>query len=69
MGDDESGAAFHHFVERGVEPGFGQRVERAGRFVEDEDRRIFEQCPGHREALPLAASDTTRKPCWVVANP
>ena len=53
--DDESGAAFHHFVERQIEPRLGHRIERAGRLVEDQDRRIFEQSARHREPLPLAA--------------
>src|SRR5581483_11476320 len=53
--DHEGGAALHHLVERHVEAGFGQRIERAGRFVEDEDRRVLEQRAGDGEALALAA--------------
>ena len=33
-------------------------VERAGGFVEDQNRRVPEQCPGNRDPLPLA----TREP-------
>ncbi len=53
--DHKGGASLHHFVESGVDPGFGDRIERAGRLVEDQDRRIFQQCACDRQALPLAA--------------
>src|ERR1700737_716634 len=39
--DHECGAALHHFIESRVELGFGDGVERAGRLVEDQDRRIL----------------------------
>ena len=45
----------HHFVERLGDARFGHRVERAGRFIEDQDRRVFEQCARDGEALTLAA--------------
>jgi hypothetical protein len=41
--DDEGRALPHHFVERRMNFHFGRGVERAGRFVENQDRRIFEQ--------------------------
>src|SRR6266851_1740408 len=36
--DHEGRASLHDFVERGVDLGFGDRIERAGRLVEDQDR-------------------------------
>src|SRR5919112_77550 len=33
MSDHKCGASLHHLVERGVELGFGNRIERAGRLV------------------------------------
>src|ERR1700704_1346809 len=41
--DYEGGASLHHLVERGVNLGFGDGIERAGRLVEDQDRRGFYQ--------------------------
>src|SRR6185437_7252539 len=35
VGDHESGAPLHHFIESGVDAGFGHGVERGGRLVED----------------------------------
>ena len=55
--DHEGGAAFHHLGERGLHLGLGQRVERARRLVENEDRRILEQRARDREALALAAGE------------
>ncbi len=48
MRDHEAGPAFHQTCERDLEAGFGERVDRAGRFVEDEDARIGEQGAGSR---------------------
>src|ERR1700738_1241540 len=53
--DHEGGASLHHLVERGVNLGFGDGVERAGRLVEDQDRRILQQRARDRQPLPLAA--------------
>ena len=55
VGDHESRASLHHFVESGVNLGFGDGIQRAGRLIEDQDRRIFQQCPRDRQPLPLAA--------------
>ena len=53
--DHECSAAFHHLVEREIDAAFGERIERAGRLVENEDWRILEQRAGDGEALALAA--------------
>ena len=57
VGDDEGGAAFHDFVERQIDALLGHRIERAGGFVEDQDRRVLEQRAGDGEPLPLAAGE------------
>ena len=55
--------------------GFGGGVERAGRFVEDQDRRVLEQRARDREPLALAAgeqpaalADRRRKPSGVALD-
>src|SRR5687768_522592 len=52
MRDHEGGAAFHHLVERNQQQLFGAGVERAGRLIEDQDRRVLEK--GARDRQPLA---------------
>src|SRR6516225_4343243 len=51
----EGGSPLHDFDKRGLDFGFGQRVERACRLVENENRRILEERAGNREPLALAA--------------
>src|SRR5262249_59492774 len=53
MRDDEGRAAFHHLAQRRLDSGLGQRVERAGRLIENEDWRILEQRPRDRQTLAL----------------
>src|SRR5262249_16300870 len=53
--DHECGTALHDLVKRRLHLGFGQRVERAGGLVEDQDRRILQKRARDREALALAA--------------
>ena len=55
MGDDEGRSALRRGVERRLQLTLGRGVERAGRFVEDQDRRILEERAGDREPLALAA--------------
>ena len=55
MGDDESRAAARRVVQRRLQLPLGFGVERAGRLVEDHDRRVFQQRAGDGEALALAA--------------
>src|SRR4051794_23780762 len=55
MGDHEGGAALHHFVESGIHLRLGDGVECAGRLVQDQDRRILQQCTCDRQPLALAA--------------
>ena len=55
VGDDQCRPISHQFDERVVDPLFDLDVDRAGRVVEDEDRRVEEQCPRDREPLSLAS--------------
>ena len=55
VGDDDRRAAARDAVERLLDRRLGAAVERAGRFVEDQDRRVLEQGAGDRDALLLAA--------------
>ena len=55
MGDDERGAALHQPVERRLHQRLALRVERGGRLVEQQDRRVLQDGAGDGEALALAA--------------
>jgi hypothetical protein len=54
VGDHEGGAAFHDLDQGGLDLGLGQRIERAGGLVEDEDRRVLQERARDRQALALA---------------
>ena len=53
MGDDERGAILHQPVERLLNDGLTLRIHVRGCLIEDQDRRIFQNGAGNREALPL----------------
>src|ERR1700687_1571130 len=55
VSDHESRASLHHFIESGVNLGFGDGVERTGRLIEDQDWWIFQERARDRQPLPLAA--------------
>ena len=55
VGDDEGGAACAQAVDRFLDARLGLDVERAGRLVEHQDRRVLEDGAGDRDALALAA--------------
>src|SRR5208337_901463 len=55
--DHEGGAALHHLGKRRLHARFGERIERAGRLVQDENRGILKERAGDREALALAAGE------------
>ena len=46
---------FRHPVERGENALLGPRIERAGRLVQQQDRRVLEERAGDSDALLLAA--------------
>jgi hypothetical protein len=62
--DHERRAAGGEPVDRGHDQPFRSDVHRARRLVEDQDRRIAQERPGQRDALPLA----DRQPQSAVAD-
>src|ERR1043165_354057 len=55
--DDERGVALGDTVELGLYRLLRFRIERRGRFVEDEDARFLEDRPGDRDTLLLPARE------------
>jgi hypothetical protein len=55
--DDDRGAAALDRFQRRLDIGLGAAVERAGRLVEDQDRRVLDQGARDRDALLLAARE------------
>ena len=55
VSDHDHGAALDDMFERFLELRLGVAVERAGRLVEQHDRRLAEHGAGKRDALLLAA--------------
>ena len=55
VGDDDGGATDHRGFERALHQALGFGVERAGGFVQQQQRRILEQGARDRDALALAA--------------
>src|SRR5437763_607242 len=55
--DDERRAPAHEFRQRGHDRGFGRRIERARRLVENQDWRIFQECPRDADALALSHAE------------
>jgi hypothetical protein len=55
VGDGNHGFAFHHFVEAFLDGSFDFGVERAGGFVKQQNRRVFEHNAGDGDTLALAA--------------
>ncbi len=54
MRDDECGAAVHEFLDRLHDGSFGRGIERGGRFVEQQDRRVLQKSARNADALALA---------------
>ncbi len=54
-GDDEGRAVLAQPVDRLLHPRLGFDVERAGRFIEDQDRSVLQDSAGNRDTLALAA--------------
>ena len=57
VGDHERGAAHHQVVERVEDHGLGLGVDRRGRLVEDQDRRVADEGARDADALALAARE------------
>ena len=64
MGDDDGSAILHEVLDSILNEAFGLGVEGRSGFVEDEDRRVFENSAGDRYALTL----TSREARATVAN-
>ena len=57
VGDGDRRPAPDQVVERLLDLPLGLGVDRRGRLVEDQDRRVDQECPGDRDPLPLAAGE------------
>src|ERR1700733_8017147 len=55
VGYDDRGAALAERAQRLLDRLLGLRIERRGRFVEQDDRRVLEEGAGDGDALALAA--------------
>ena len=55
VGDHQRGAPFHQLRQRLLDQVFALGVQRAGGFVQQQDRCIHQQGPGDGQALALAA--------------
>jgi hypothetical protein len=55
VGNDDRGPPRGHVADRRLDGGLGAAVERAGRLVEDQDRRVLQQRARDRHPLLLAA--------------
>ena len=59
MRDDKRRPALHQRFERALHQGFAFGVEGRGRLVEEQHRRIFENCAGDGDALALPPDSVT----------
>ena len=57
MRDHERRAALHETLDRLLHEPLALAVERRGRLVENEDRRVLEDGAGERDTLPLTATE------------
>src|SRR5665213_170057 len=53
--DHQRGAVFHQFFQRGLHQGFGFRIERRSRLIEQQQRGVAPDGARNRDALALAA--------------
>ena len=54
VGDDEDSTAFHELIHSGFYQFFGMRVNAAGSFIQNEDRRGGDSCPCYCQQLALS---------------
>src|SRR5215467_8462109 len=57
MCDHECGPPSHHLFERSEKLAFRLRIERAGRLIEDENRRILQESACDRQTLAFAPGE------------
>jgi len=55
--DHKASSVFHEVVERLLDQALGRGVHARGRLVENQDRRVFQEGAGDREALLLADAE------------
>ena len=53
MSDHQSGAVFHHALQRLLHRTFGFGIERAGRLIQQQKRGVTQNGPGNGDALAL----------------
>ena len=58
VGDHQHGPVLHQAIDRLLDQSLRFGVEGAGGLVEDQDRRVAQQCPGDRDPLALSAGQT-----------
>ncbi len=58
VGDHDTGAPGHHYVEAGLDLLLGEGINAGGGLVEDEDRRVLQQHARQRDQLALAHRQT-----------
>src|SRR2546423_12729846 len=58
MSDQQRGPSFYQPMQSFQNRMLGLRIERAGRFVQNQNRRIFQQSAGDRQSLPLSAGQS-----------
>ena len=75
VGNDERGPVQHQVLKRGTDIGFGFRVHRGGRIIQDQDAGILEQRARNRHALFLTAgkghpafADPGAIPLWKIQD-
>src|SRR5688500_9636163 len=57
VSDEEGGPAGREPIDRLEDARLGLDVDRAGRLVEDQDRRVAQECARDRDALALASGE------------
>ena len=57
MRDRDNGSTLAGSIQRRLNAPFGQAVQRGGRFVQDQHRRILQQHPRDGQALTLSAAE------------
>ena len=60
VGDHERRPALHQSAHGSLDEHLGAGVDRGRRLIEDQDRRIRQECPGDREQLLLACGQIRR---------
>src|SRR5438552_8434555 len=57
MGNEKRRPAFHQALQSVQKQAFTHGIQRAGRFVENQNRRVFQQRSSNRDSLTLAAGE------------